>query len=86
MNIKRYKEKMERVQRKMLLRVTSSYRTAYTKALQVITGIVPIELQVEERRNVQKVQSEHDHGNPYKENCRKSEQGNRKPEHIIAIY
>lgn len=58
MNTKRYKERMERVQRKMLLRVASSYRTTSTKALQVITGIAPIELQVQERRYIYRAQGD----------------------------
>ncbi|KAJ8911231.1 hypothetical protein NQ315_014943 [Exocentrus adspersus] len=36
--------------RKMLIRVASAYRTVSTRALQVITGIIPIELIIEERQ------------------------------------
>ena len=36
----------------MLLKVASSYRTVSAIALQVITGIPPIDLQVQERRNL----------------------------------
>lgn len=46
---KKYKGMMERVQRKMLLRVASAYRTASTRAIQVITGATPIEIMVKER-------------------------------------
>ncbi|KAJ8971166.1 hypothetical protein NQ314_000843 [Rhamnusium bicolor] len=41
---------LEGVQRRMLLRVCSAYRTTSTVALQVITGVIPIDLMVEERR------------------------------------
>ncbi|KAK9739922.1 hypothetical protein QE152_g8574 [Popillia japonica] len=41
---------MERTQRNMLLRVESSYRTVSLAALQVITGVAPIELQVSARK------------------------------------
>lgn len=43
-------EKLERTQRKILLKVADVYCTASSKALQVITEIVPIELQVDRRR------------------------------------
>lgn len=52
MRIKRYKNMMEKAQRRMLLRVACAYRTVSTRALQVITGTPPIELLVAERRNV----------------------------------
>ncbi|KAJ8964630.1 hypothetical protein NQ314_004739 [Rhamnusium bicolor] len=41
---------LEGVQRRMLLRVGSAYRTTSTVVLQVITGIIPIDLMVEERK------------------------------------
>ncbi|KAJ8965134.1 hypothetical protein NQ314_004359 [Rhamnusium bicolor] len=46
----RYRTMLEGVQRRMLLRVGSAYRTTSTVALQVITGVIPIDLMVEERR------------------------------------
>lgn len=52
LNTQLYRNKMEQVQRKVLLRVGSAYRTTSTKALQVVTGIIPIEMQVEERRYI----------------------------------
>ncbi|KAJ8967271.1 hypothetical protein NQ317_000181 [Molorchus minor] len=52
MTIKKYREMMIKTQRKMLLRVASAYRTVSTKAVQVITGIPPIELLVEERKYI----------------------------------
>ncbi|KAJ8930758.1 hypothetical protein NQ314_016409 [Rhamnusium bicolor] len=50
MNVGKYQQTFERVQRKMLLRFTSAYRTASTMAIQVIAGVIPIEIQVEEKR------------------------------------
>lgn len=50
MKYRRYRDMYERTQRKALLRVASAYRTVSGKALQVITGTVPIDLLVEERR------------------------------------
>lgn len=41
---------MERVQRKMLIRMSCAYRTVSNRALQVIAGILPMDLQVKERR------------------------------------
>lgn len=46
---KKYREVMERTQRKLLLRVACAYRTVSLAALQVITGITPIDLMVQER-------------------------------------
>lgn len=48
----RERKRLEGVQRKMLLRVTSAYRTVSAKALQVIAGTVPVYLLAEERKNV----------------------------------
>lgn len=44
-----YRSWLERVQRKVALRICSAYRTTSTKALQVIAGIIPIHLLVLER-------------------------------------
>lgn len=59
MRIKKYAEMLERTQRKMLLRIASAYRTTSTISLQVITGIAPIELQVEERRFIHEQREGH---------------------------
>ncbi|KAI5720547.1 hypothetical protein M8J77_008420 [Diaphorina citri] len=45
----RYKDKLTKVQRKILLNVTSAYRTISTTALQVIAAITPIDLMIKER-------------------------------------
>nr|CAI5852388.1 unnamed protein product [Callosobruchus analis] len=49
MDTKLHSSKMLRIQRKMLLRVTSAYRTTSAEALQVISGTIPIDLLAEER-------------------------------------
>lgn len=45
----KYRRLMERAQRTMLLRVASAYRTVSGVALAVVTGVVPIDLMVQER-------------------------------------
>lgn len=50
LQMEKYSFLMEKAERKLLLRVTSSYRTVSTKALQVISGIVPIHLFADEKR------------------------------------
>jgi hypothetical protein len=45
----KYKGLMEKAQRGVLLRICSGYRTVSTEALQVIGGVMPIELQVRYR-------------------------------------
>lgn len=45
---KKNRDLVESIQRKSLLRVTSAYRTTSIKALQVIAGVLPIDIQVEE--------------------------------------
>lgn len=47
--IKKYKNMLLSTQRRMLLRVTCSYRTVSLEALAVISGTPPIDLQTEER-------------------------------------
>lgn len=47
-----YKNILTRVQRKMLIRVASAYRTVSARAVQVITGTIPIELIIEETKNL----------------------------------
>lgn len=46
---KKYRAMLIRTQRKMLLRVASAYKTTSNEALQIITGITPIDIMVEER-------------------------------------
>jgi hypothetical protein len=46
---KKYRERLEKVQRLMALRVCSAYRTVSTVALQVVGALIPIDLMVEER-------------------------------------
>lgn len=47
-----YCKKLERDQRQMLLRRSCAYRTASTEALQVISGVAPIEQTVQERKEI----------------------------------
>lgn len=47
-NVKRNRDLLESTQRKSLLRITSAYKTASTRALQVIAGVLPIDLEIEE--------------------------------------
>lgn len=56
---KREKERLIKVQRKMLLRVISSYRTVSAVEVQVVTGIPPIDLLIEERARVHSRTEEH---------------------------
>lgn len=44
--IKRYKNMVKGLQRKLLLRIASAYRTISTVALQALTAMVPIDLLV----------------------------------------
>jgi hypothetical protein len=46
LKIKKNIEVLTRVQRRVLLRIASGYRTISAVALQVITGVLPVELQV----------------------------------------
>lgn len=52
MEVEYYRSMVERSQRKVLLRVASAYRTVSAKAIQVITGTVPMYLQALERAEV----------------------------------
>lgn len=52
--IKKYNSMLAGAQRKVLLRVASAYRTVSIAAIQVITGVIPIDLLVEERRYLYK--------------------------------
>ena len=49
---------LERIQRKMLLRITCAYRTVSNRALQVIAGALPIDLQIKERLLLYEKESE----------------------------
>ncbi|KAI5735310.1 hypothetical protein M8J77_016890 [Diaphorina citri] len=49
LQVARNRKKLEAVQRIMLLRICRTYRTVSTEALQVIAGVVPIDLLVDER-------------------------------------
>lgn len=49
MRVKKYRDMVLRVQRKMLIRVASAYRTVSGRAVQVITGVPPLNLLAEER-------------------------------------
>lgn len=49
MQRKTYRYWLSRTQRKFLIRLGRSYRTVSAEALQAVTGIIPIDLQVEER-------------------------------------
>lgn len=49
LKFQKYRLKLEKVQRKVMIRQCRSYRTASTAALQVISGTLPIELMAEER-------------------------------------
>lgn len=48
------KSKLESAQRQTLLAVTGAYSTTSTRALQVIAGVPPIQLQIELRINIEK--------------------------------
>ncbi|KAF2902781.1 hypothetical protein ILUMI_03409 [Ignelater luminosus] len=52
MNMKKYQTRLEMLQRGGLLRVASAYRTVSTEALHVITGSIPIDLLVWERKSI----------------------------------
>lgn len=52
LNIKKYKHVLQGIQRRVLLRVASAYRTVSTVALNVITGVLPIDLLIMERKEL----------------------------------
>lgn len=52
MYVQKHRSKMERVQRKLLMRTVSAYRTTSLMALQVISGTTPIDLVAHERANI----------------------------------
>lgn len=45
----KYKKMIEKVQRKIAIRIASAYRTVATKSIQLIAGTIPIHLLVKER-------------------------------------
>ncbi|KAJ8928863.1 hypothetical protein NQ314_018510 [Rhamnusium bicolor] len=49
LSVGRYCENLQKVQQKMVVRVASAYRTVSTKAAQVVAGVIPIEILIEER-------------------------------------
>lgn len=51
---KKYAVRLGRVQRYILLRVASAYRTASEMALQVVTGTIPVDLLAHERKYMHK--------------------------------
>lgn len=55
---RKYGDVLERVQRHMLLRVASAFRTASGEVLQVITGVMPIDLQIQAKNSDMKGQME----------------------------
>lgn len=59
-NIRKYNGQLQRLQRGMLIRVASAFRTVSGVALQVITGTIPIDLMVIERGYVHKHKDEVD--------------------------
>lgn len=52
--VRTYKEMLGREQRKIALRVASAYKTAPTEGLCVIAGLIPIDLYVAEKVNIEK--------------------------------
>ena len=52
----KYRNMVLQVQRRMALRICAAYRTVSSEALQVLAGVIPMDLQVKERM--------HTHGNP----------------------
>nr|XP_023022565.1 uncharacterized protein LOC111510844 [Leptinotarsa decemlineata] len=49
LRIERHRSTLMKLQRRMLLRVASAYRTAATEGLCIITGTIPIDLLIKER-------------------------------------
>lgn len=57
--IQKYKNALLSIQRKALLRIASGYRTISTSAIQVVTGIPPINLLAEERHRLYHAENAH---------------------------
>ncbi|KAJ8911120.1 hypothetical protein NQ315_003295 [Exocentrus adspersus] len=51
MDVQKYRKQLETVHRRLLIRVVAAYRTVSLEALQVISGIPPIDLLARERRD-----------------------------------
>jgi Reverse transcriptase (RNA-dependent DNA polymerase)/Endonuclease-reverse transcriptase len=64
MRVKKYKGMVMSIQRRALIRVAAAYRTISTAAVQVITGITPIHILIEEQKLI------FDEGNGHKEEVR----------------
>ncbi|KAG5890828.1 hypothetical protein JTB14_016206 [Gonioctena quinquepunctata] len=60
--VKAYRGMMEKVQRRISLRVTSAYEAVSLRAIQVIIGTVPIYLQVDERERLHRTRDEQSDG------------------------
>ena len=54
LKMKKYDKLLEKTQRKVLIKICCSYRTAPTEGLYVIAGVIPIGLLVKERANIYK--------------------------------
>ena len=52
MKYKKYVDMIARVQRRLALRICSAYRTVSLEAVQVLAGVVPLELLAEERTKI----------------------------------
>lgn len=50
-DVKTHMNKLEKIQRRMTLGITRAYRTTSTPALQVLAGVIPINLMILERAN-----------------------------------
>lgn len=50
--IRKYNQRIEKVQRKVMLRQCRAYRTCSTVALQVLSGTLPVELMAEEKTRI----------------------------------
>lgn len=52
LQMQKYRDMVNACQRKYLLRIASAYRTTSAKAIQVVTGQIPLDLLVDERRRL----------------------------------
>lgn len=68
----KYRNRLEKVQRKVMLRQCRSYRTASTAALQVVSGTPPIELMAEERTELYKARKSNANINEFKDTLKES--------------
>lgn len=72
LRFKKYRNRIEKVQRKVMLRQCRSYRTTSTVALQIISGSLPIELMAEERTELYKARKTGNNISEFKEILRES--------------